>query len=228
MDFDYIQLATGQVALLNEQLTFPPPAQALKEPNGLVAIGGDLTPQRIIKAYKMGIFPWYNPNEPILWWSPDPRFVLFPHELHVRRSLAKVLKKPNFQITFNQAFQAVISACANTARHGESGTWISSDMIEAYCKLHQLGYAHSAETWVDGQLVGGLYGVKIGKVFYGESMFHHQSNASKIAWVHMVKRLLEQGVELIDCQMETSYLATFGAKPFTRSGFLQMVEKLVD
>ncbi len=231
MRFDTISLSTGKVAILNEDIQFPDPTFALKEPNGLLAVGGDLSPERIIQAYKMGIFPWYNPDEPILWWSPDPRFVLFPQNLKISTSLTKLLKKNNYEIRFNTAFEQVIHACAQTPRKHHDGiyvsTWISDEMMNAYIALHYLGYAHSAETWINGQLVGGLYGVKIGKVFYGESMFHHQSNASKIAWVHMVKYLINQGVELIDCQMETSYLASFGATPFTRSGFLQLLSKLV-
>lgn len=228
MQYQYLTLAAGRLAILNVEPTFPDPNDALSSPNVLIALGGDLSPDRILQAYRMGIFPWFNPEEPILWWSPDPRFVLFPHELKISKSLKKTLKKQPYEIRFNTAFAAVIQACAGVQRPEQLGTWLSEEMQEAYCQLHAMGYAHSAEAWYHGQLVGGLYGVKIGKVFYGESMFHLMPDASKVAWVNMVQHLILQGVELIDCQMETAYLASFGARPLARSGFLQLLAKLVD
>ena len=208
--------------------SFPPAEQALLEPNGLLAAGGDLSPERLLAAYRSGIFPWYNEGEPILWWSPDPRMVLFPDELKISRSLAKRLKNPDYKVRFDTAFREVMLACASAQRRGQAGTWITEDIINGYCKLHELGFAHSAETWINGKLVGGLYGVAIGKMFYGESMFHHVTDASKIAFVHLVQRLQQQGFGMIDCQMKTPHLASLGAREIPRSEFSQKLAELVN
>ncbi len=207
---------------------FPPLESALKEPNGLLAASDNLSQKRLLAAYRLGIFPWFNEGEPVLWWSPDPRMVLFPEELKISRSLAKRLKKADYEVRFDTAFREVMQGCANTQRHGQDGTWIAESIISGYCKLHESGYAHSAETWIDGKLAGGLYGVAIGKMFYGESMFHHVTGASKIAFVHLVQRLQQQGFGLIDCQMKTAHLASFGAKEIPRAEFSQRLAKLVN
>ncbi len=197
---------------------FPNPANALQDPNGLLAMGGCLSPQRLLTAYRQGIFPWYNPGEPILWWSPNPRLVLFPDQLHISRSLKKTIRKQDFEISYDTDFNAVIHACA-TPRDEEGGTWITEEMIAAYCRLHSLGIAHSVEARVDQQLVGGLYGLAIGKVFFGESMFSYQSNASKTAFVHLVQDLLHCGFQLIDCQVHTDHLISLGAVEINRQAF---------
>lgn len=207
---------------------FPRLEFALKEPNGLLAAGGDLSLKRLLTAYRSGIFPWYNEGEPILWWSPDPRMVLFPFELKISRSLAKRLKNLDYEVRFNTAFREVMQCCASAQRRGQNGTWITEDIINGYCELHQAGFAHSAETWIDGKLAGGLYGVAIGKMFYGESMFHHATDASKIAFVHLVQRLQQQDFGMIDCQMKTPHLASLGAKEISRSEFSQRLAKLVN
>jgi leucyl/phenylalanyl-tRNA--protein transferase len=199
---------------------FPPVDAALKEPNGLLAAGGDLSPERILAAYRRGIFPWYSPGEPILWWSPDPRMVLFPGEFKLSRSLAKTLRRGDYDVRLDSAFAAVVAACAGTARHGQHGTWISEPMQEAYLRLHRLGYAHCVETWIDGELAGGLYGMAIGRIFYGESMFSHVSDASKIALAHLCRTLEQRGFAVIDCQMETKHLASLGARPIPRDSFV--------
>ena len=213
---------------LTDNGSFPPAEQALLEPNGLLAAGGDLSPKRLLAAYRSGIFPWFSEGEPILWWSPDPRMVLFPDELKISRSLAKRLKNPDYKVRFDTAFREVMLACASAQRRGQAGTWITEDIINGYCKLHELGFAHSAETWINGKLVGGLYGVAIGKMFYGESMFHHVTDASKIAFVHLVQRLQQQGFGMIDCQMKTPHLASLGAREIPRSEFSQKLVKLVN
>ena len=205
---------------------FPALESALQEPNGLLAAGGDLSPQRLLAAYRQGIFPWYSVGQPILWWSPDPRMVLFPDELKISRSLAKRLKNSDYEVRFDTAFRDVMLACAEIQRPQQDGTWITASIIDGYCKLHELGYAHSAETWIDGQLAGGVYGVAIGHMFYGESMFHHVTDASKIAFVHLVQRLQQQGFGMIDCQMKTSHLASLGAREITRAEFSQRLAKL--
>ena len=212
---------------LTSHLLFPPLDDALVEPNGLLAAGGDLSPERLIKAYRCGIFPWFNENEAILWWSPDPRMVLFPNELKISHSLHKILKKRNYEIRVDSAFNAVIQACA-APRNGQSGTWIHSDMISAYIKLYEMGLAHSVETWIDGQLKGGLYGVIQGKVFFGESMFSQVNNASKIALVHLVKQLEKWDYSMIDCQMKTSHLASFGAREIPRKEFSCRLKESID
>ena len=206
---------------------FPPVARALREPNGLLAAGGDLSAQRLIEAYRHGVFPWFNPGEPILWWSPDPRMVLFPAELKVSRSLRKTLKKPDYEVRVDTAFAAVMRACA-APREGAGGTWISEEMVDAYGRLHEQGLAHSVETWRDGELIGGLYGVALGRMFYGESMFSRATDASKIAFVHLVKQLERWGFGMIDCQMKTAHLATLGAREIPRSAFVQGLSQLIE
>jgi len=203
---------------------FPPVAQALDEPNGLLAVGGDLSPPRLLRAYRQGIFPWYNPGEPILWWSPDPRLVLFPEKLKVSRSLRKRLRRDEFRFTVDQAFEEVIDACA-APRGEERGTWITPEMREAYVHLHRLGHAHSVETWHGDELVGGLYGVAIGRVFYGESMFHRRSDASKVAFVRLVENLRRWNYALIDCQVYTDHLARFGAEAIPRRHFVELLDR---
>lgn len=221
----YYQLPTGRVLALDmNDLRFPPVEYALTHPNGLVAIGGDLSPARILEAYKQGIFPWFNEGDPYLWWSPDPRMVLYPQELKISRSLSKTLRNKPFEVRFNTAFKQVMQCCASTFREHQDGSWITQEIIEAYTALHDMGYAISAETWLNNSLVGGLYGVKIGAMFYGESMFHHVTDASKVAFVHLVNKLTREGVKLIDCQMETTHLSSLGARPIARLGFLQALK----
>ena len=205
---------------------FPPLELALSEPNGLLCAGGDLSPQRIVQAYMRGIFPWYSKDEPILWWSPDPRMVLVPAEFRISRSLRKTLRKGHYRIRLDNNFAAVIRACARTPRAGQAGTWITAEMQAAYGKLYELGYAHSVETWVDDALVGGLYGLAIGKMFYGESMFSHASDASKIALAHLARFLDAQGFGLIDCQMNTPHLASLGAREIPRNAFIARLHEL--
>lgn len=221
MSHAYYQLPNGRVASIDGNCDFPEISSALREPNGLIAIGGDLSLPRLLSAYRHGIFPWFSDGEPILWWSPDPRMVLFPDELKVAESLKKTLRKQKFEVRFNTAFREVISACSNTLRSGQDGTWITQDIIDAYCALHEAGYAVSAESWLDGKLAGGCYGVKIGNMFYGESMFHHVTDASKIAFVSLVEHLNHQGVGMIDCQMKTAHLASLGAREINREEFIK-------
>jgi leucyl/phenylalanyl-tRNA--protein transferase len=224
----YYKLPSGYVLALDGETSFPALADALTEPNGLIAIGGDLTAARLLSAYKQGIFPWFNVGEPIMWWSPDPRMVLYPDELKISKSLAKTLKNSPFETRINTAFQTVISACSNTPRNDQPGTWITDEMLSAYCDLHTQGFAMCAETWFNDELVGGCYGVKIGRMFYGESMFHTQPNASKIAFVYLVKWLQEQQVGMIDCQMKTPLLSSFGGREINRDDFIQTLTKLVN
>ena len=205
---------------------FPPLESALHEPNGLLAAGGDLSPQRLIAAYTHGIFPWFNIGEPILWWSPDPRMVLLPANLKVSRSLHKALKRRNYEIRVDMAFRQVMEACA-APRDGHVGTWISPPMIAAYTELHRLGLAHSVETWMEGKLAGGLYGIALGRMFYGESMFSQESDASKIAFVHLVKQLGRWSFGMIDCQMKTTHLASLGAGEIPRAEFSAKLAELV-
>lgn len=206
---------------------FPDCVQALSEPDGLLAIGGCLSPRRLINAYRSGIFPWYNPGEPILWWSPDPRLVLLPERLVVSRSLRKTLRKQIFDVTYDSAFSEVINACS-APRDDAGGTWISRDMKQAYQKLHDLGIAHSIEAWQSGELVGGLYGVTVGRVFFGESMFHRTTDASKVAFVHAVRQLSEWNYQLIDCQVSTSHLVSLGAEEMPRAQFVQRIQALCE
>lgn len=204
-------------------INFPPTVAALHEPNGLLAVGGDLSPGRLIHAYQRGIFPWYSENDPILWWSPDPRAVFFPEKLHISRSLAKVNRKQAWRVTINRCFVEVIRACADQ-RSDNEGTWITEDMIEAYCKLHQLGHAHSVEVWFNNVLVGGLYGVSVGRAFCGESMFHCKTDASKIALLRFSRHFKAHGGHLIDCQVGNSHLFSLGAVNLDRDRFLMKLD----
>jgi len=207
---------------LDERIWFPPAGEALED--GLLAAGGDLSPERLLAAYRKGIFPWYSGTLP-LWWTPNPRFVLFPAELKVSKSLQQVIKKGVCTHTTNAAFEQVIKACRHTPRPGQSGTWIMPEVEAAYIKLHKLGYAVSFESWQEDNLVGGLYGVRIGKVFFGESMFSHQSNASKTAFHYAIKQLMQQDCQLVDCQVYTEHLDRLGARFITREDFLKMLEE---
>lgn len=208
---------------LGSELAFPPVETALTEPDGLLAAGGDLSARRLLLAYAHGIFPWFSPGDPILWWSPSLRMVIEPGWLRVTRSLEKTLRNRDYEIRIDSAFRAVMNACAQTPRPGQEGTWIVPEVIEAYCRLHALGHAHSVETWMDGQLVGGLYAVSLGTMVYGESMFSRVSDASKLAFVHLVRHLQTRGVRMIDCQMYTPHLASLGARLIPRAAFLDTV-----
>lgn len=212
---------------LTPESHFPPLDTALLKPSGLLAAGGDLSPQRLIEAYRCGIFPWFNEGEPILWWSPDPRMVLFPGELKISRSLRKTLKKDNYEIRVDNAFSEVMQACA-APRGEQPGTWIHAEMISAYTALHEMGVAHSVEVWMRGELMGGLYGVAQGKVFFGESMFSRIPDTSKIAFVHLVKQLERWGFHMIDCQMKTTHLASLGGREISREEFGQKLKELVN
>lgn len=203
---------------LTDHLYFPPPEEADDE--GLLAVGGDLSPQRLLLAYRSGIFPWFGEDDPPLWWCPDPRFVLFPAELRVSKSMRALLKKDAFDFRVDTAFGSVIHACRHTPREGQDDTWITGEIVEGYTALHHLGHAHSAEAWLDGKLVGGLYGVLLGKVFFGESMFSLASNASKFAFIRWVELLREKDVRIIDCQVPTEHLASLGAREIPRAEFL--------
>ena len=207
--------------LLTNDIVFP--AADLADEHGLLAIGGDLTAERLLEAYRNGIFPWYNEDEPICWWSPDPRCVLFPGDLHVSKSMRKILRSGEMLFTFNTAFMEVIHNCSAIMRKGEYGTWIHKEMMDAYVRLHRLGYAISGEAWKEGKMVGGLYGVRIGNVFFGESMFSAISNASKFAFIHLVQHLDKDSVKLIDCQMRTDHLVSLGATMISRSDFTSLL-----
>jgi len=207
-----------------KQHLFPDPA--LADPSGLLGVGGDLDPARVILAYRQGIFPWYSQGQPYLWWSPDPRMVLESANLKVRRSLAKRLRQQRFEITLDRAFDRVIDRCSRKPRPGQAGTWITPDMMAAYRHLHALGYAHSCEAWQDGELVGGLYGVAVGNLYSGESMFSDVSDASKVAFVHLVRQLARWDFPLIDCQVYTEHLATFGAEEIARHRYLRRAHQL--
>ncbi len=226
------------IFILEKEINFPP--VHLAEPDGLLAIGGDLSPERLLLAYRSGIFPWYE-GEHILWWCPDPRFVLFPEELKISKSIKPLLKKielarllagqagsaGGFEFTMNKAFKEVIHLCKKTKRPGQDGTWITDEVEKAYCTMHELGYAHSAEVWQNGELVGGLYGIKLGKVFFGESMFSKISNTSRFAFIKYVHVLKEEGIELIDCQVYTEYLENFGARMIDRKEFTKYLQQLI-
>ncbi len=214
------------IALLHEDTPFPPVEHALREPNGLLAIGGDLSPARLLDAYRHGIFPWFNEGDPILWWSPDPRMVLLPSEFNVSRSLRKTLRHGGYEVRTDCAFEQVMRACA-APRQDQAGTWIHEGMVTAYTELHRMGHAHSVETWVGGNLVGGLYGVAIGRMFYGESMFSRQSDTSKIALAHLAKQLVRWNFGMIDCQMNTRHLASLGAREIPRSEFIRRLQELI-
>ena len=203
---------------------FPPVETAEREPDGLLALGGDLQPQRLLTAYRSGIFPWYSAGQPLLWWSPDPRTVLFPERLKISRSLRKSLRNKPFQVTFDHAFDAVVDACA-APRPGENGTWITPEMASAYGRLHRLGHAHSVEVWRDRKLVGGLYGIAIGRVFFGESMFSRVPDASKVGFVHLVRQLLARGYALVDCQVHTAHLVSLGAEEIPRRDFCRLLDR---
>ena len=205
---------------------FPPVEKALRSPDGLLAAGGDLSASRLLEAYRHGIFPWFNPGEPVLWWSPDPRMVLAPGEFRISRSLSRVLRNKIFDVRTDTAFEQVMRGCA-APRYGHSGTWIHEDMIAAYCALHRQGYAHSVEVWMDGKLSGGLYGVSIGLMFYGESMFSRVSNASKVALAYLAGQLERRHFGMIDCQMKTPHLASLGAREIPRSEFIAKMQELV-
>ncbi len=202
---------------LTEEILFPHPN--LAEENGLLAIGGDLSPERLVAAYKAGIFPWFSDNDPILWWFTSPRLVIYPEEFKIPKRLLRYMKKPLFQITMDKAFEQVISNCAETRISKQEGTWVTDDMQEAYSTLHKLGYAHSVECWLGDQLAGGLYGVALGHVFFGESMFSTQSNGSKIALASLVAHLKKRDYQLIDCQMTTDHLLQFGAREISGKAF---------
>lgn len=206
---------------LLDEAVFPPPDYA--DPSGLIAVGGDLSSERLLEAYRLGIFPWYSEDQPILWWSPDPRFVLELEDFHVSRSLHKTLRKRIFQVTLDRAFEEVITACAAVPREGQNGTWITPEMQEAYIHLHGLGYAHSVETWLEGDLVGGLYGVSLGKGFFGESMFHRKTDASKVALTVLVEKLKSWKFHFIDAQMSTDHMKSLGAKEVSRRIFLKQL-----
>jgi len=211
------------VFLLSDKLEFPPPHLARKD--GLLAIGGDLGQQRLLLAYRMGIFPWFSEKEPILWWSPDPRLLLYPQDLQVSKSLKKIIKKETFRITIDQDFGKVITSCAQYRLQNSEGTWIVDDMIEAYCNLHKSGFAHSVEAWYEDELAGGLYGVSLGGCFFGESMFTRKSNASKVAFVALIDHLKSLSIDIIDCQVKTAHLIRFGAKEVPRVRFLNQLQK---
>ena len=206
---------------LVDDVVFPPPDYA--DPSGLLAVGGDLSSERLLEAYRAGIFPWYSDDQPILWWSPDPRFVLKLDEFKLSRSLRKTLRRKIFQVTFDRAFEEVIAACATVPRDDQSGTWITAQMEQAYIELHGLGYAHSVESWFEGKLVGGLYGVSLGKAFFGESMFHRKTDGSKVALATLVEKLQSWGFHFVDSQMTTDHMTSLGAKEIPRRIFLKQL-----
>lgn len=210
--------------VLDKTLYFPP--VHLAEKDGLLAMGGDLSPERLLLAYRNGIFPWYE-EDPILWWSPQPRFVLFPEELKISKSIKPLLNRNEFDFTINKAFHQVIAHCKKIDRPGQWGTWITHEVEKAFLKMHELGYAHSAEVWKDCKLLGGLYGIRLGNVFFGESMFSEVSNASRYAFIKYVQHLKQEGVELIDCQVYTEYLESFGARMITGNEFTRLLNKLI-
>jgi leucyl/phenylalanyl-tRNA--protein transferase len=212
---------------LDKHTPFPPLSRAMQEPNGLLAAGGELSASRLIEAYRNGIFPWYGADQPLLWWSPDPRMVLAPADLKISRSLGKRLRKKDFSVRVDTRFAAVMRACA-APRDDQGGTWITDDMVAAYSDLHVRGIAHSVETWIDGKLAGGLYGVAIGRMFYGESMFTRATDASKIALAHLTRQLQRWNFGLIDCQMNTAHLASLGAREIARDDFIRRLKVLVD
>ncbi len=209
--------------LYEHHTTFPDPNLALTEPDGLLAIGGDLSSERLLSAYQQGVFPWFSDDQPILWWSPDPRCVVYPQQLNISRSMKKVLRKGEYKITYDRAFEQVIRECA-APRDNQPNTWITEEMLQAYSELHRKGAAHSVECWHQGELVGGLYGVAIGQVFFGESMFSHRNNASKAAFITLTQQLIEWGYQLIDCQLHSDHLESLGAVMITRSRFLKLLD----
>jgi len=215
------------IPLLQNDLPFPPVNRALRNPNGLLAAGGDLSPARLLQAYRHGVFPWFGEDEPILWWSPDPRMVLIPREFKISHSLRKVLRQGKFEVRLDTAFADVMRSCA-APREGANGTWISEQMIAAYCELHRMGYAHSVESWLDGELVGGLYGIALGRMFYGESMFSRKTDASKVALAQLCAQLARWDFGMIDCQMNTPHLASLGAGEIPRDEFIARLQDLIN
>ena len=213
------------VYILDDELWFPPVGESTDD--GLLAVGGDLTPGRLLLAYRSGIFPWFGDDDPPMWWSPDPRFVLFPGELKVSKSMKQVLKKQEFSFTTNKAFDEVIQHCSEVDRKGQYGTWIVNEVIDGYRKMHRIGYAHSAEAWVGNELVGGLYGILLGKVFFGESMFSLRTNASKFAFICWVEALKTSDIRLIDCQVYTPHLESLGARMIPRNDFMEILAEYV-
>ena len=211
------------VFLLSEKIAFPPPRYS--NPDGLLAVGGDLSRERLVLAYRMGIFPWYSAGDPVLWWSPDPRLILPVDAFHISRSLKKVIGKGIFRITFDTAFDRVISGCAARRKEGDSGTWIVPEMADAYTGLHEAGIAHSVEAWSGDELAGGLYGVSLGRCFFGESMFTRAANASKVALAALVSYIKERGFDFVDCQVTTDHLLRMGAREVPREVFLAMLER---
>ena len=210
---------------LGDHPVFPPAASALRERNGLLAAGGSLAPEWLLAAYRHGIFPWFNQGEPILWWSPDPRMVVIPNQVRITRSLGKTLKKGHYEVRLDHDFAAVIRACAES-RKSNVGTWITPAIEAAYIRMHELGYAHSVETWIDGELAGGLYGMALGHVFYGESMFSRRTDASKIAFAHLARFLEQHDFRVLDCQMTTRHLASLGGTEIPREAFVKMLDTL--
>lgn len=208
---------------LIQEIVFPSPDDA--ERDGLLAVGGDLSSERLLLAYQCGIFPWYSEGQPILWWSPDPRLILEPEEFHISHRLRQILKQGVFKVTFDKAFESVIQACASVPREGQDGTWITPEMREAYVHLHKQGFAHSVESWLDAKLVGGIYGVSLGKCFFGESMFSYKSNASKVALATLVRSLKAWGFHMLDAQVTTRHLLSLGAKEIPRSLFLKRLKE---
>jgi leucyl/phenylalanyl-tRNA---protein transferase len=214
------------IKLLHHDTPFPAVEQALRQPNGLLAAGGDLSPERLLDAYRHGIFPWFSAGDPILWWSPDPRMVLFPDEFKISHSLRKTLLRGKYEVRVDNAFEQVMRACA-MPREGQDGTWIQEEIIQAYVRLHKMGLAHSIETWMEGELVGGLYGVSLGRMFYGESMFSRKTDASKIALAHLTLQLKRWHFGMIDCQMNTPHLASMGAREIPRREFIMRLQELI-
>lgn len=204
---------------------FPPVERALREPDGLLAVGGDLSIERLLAAYRRGIFPWFNEGQPVLWWSPNPRAVIFPQEFHVSRSLRRRLRKAPFSFSVDHAFAEVMSACGTMPRHGQHGSWITPAMLTAYIRLHELGFAHSVEVWQDGKLAGGIYGVVLGRVFFGESMFSRATDASKAAMLLLVREMTARGMPLLDCQVESTHLDTLGCRAIPRGEFLELLNE---
>lgn len=214
------------VYLLPEEPVFPPPAEA--EEDGLLAVGGDLSPERLLNAYASGIFPWFRDEEDIFWFSPDPRMVLYPEELKISDSLYRVIRSNKFKVTADEDFGGVIRACADAPRPGQEGSWIDDAFIEGYTELHKIGFAHSFEAWLEGELVGGCYGVSIGRAFFGESMFHKERDASKVAFFHMVQKIKTWQFFMVDCQVETDLLKRLGARPVPRTEYLDCLNKAID
>ncbi len=205
----------------HERFQFPPPDQATSE--GILGVGGNLSPGMLISAYSQGVFPWFSPGDPILWWCPDPRFVLFPDRLHVSHSMRRALRRGEFSVTFDGDFESVIELCSAAPRRGQNGTWITPEMIKSYKELHLLGYAHSVEVWKEGRIAGGLYGVSLGSVFFGESMFAHVSNASKVGFIRLVEVLKREGFQLVDSQVHTQHLESLGAENIPRRRYLELL-----